>query len=47
MMRPRHSHMGKLAFEIVCTADAAHSSLSHSHAERDCCRVRRLINVHR
>ena len=30
MMRPRHSHMGKLAFEIVCTAAAAHSSLSHS-----------------
>ena len=30
MMRPRHSHMGKLAFEIVCTAAAAHSSLSHT-----------------
>jgi acetylornithine deacetylase len=30
MMRPRHSHMGKLAFEIVCRATAAHSSLSHS-----------------
>ena len=30
MMRPRHSHMGKLAYEIVCTAEAAHSSLSHS-----------------
>ena len=30
MMRPRHSHMGKLAFEIVSNAEAAHSSLSHS-----------------
>ncbi|MEP7203387.1 MAG: M20/M25/M40 family metallo-hydrolase [Ilumatobacteraceae bacterium] len=30
MMRPRHSHMGKLAYEIVCNARAAHSSLSHS-----------------
>jgi acetylornithine deacetylase len=30
MMRPRHSHMGKLAYEIVCNATAAHSSLSHS-----------------
>ena len=30
MMRPRHSHMGKLAYEIVCATTAAHSSLSHS-----------------
>jgi acetylornithine deacetylase len=30
MMRPRHSHMGKLAYEIVCTAEPAHSSLSHA-----------------
>jgi acetylornithine deacetylase len=30
MMRPRHSHMGKLAYEIVCSAEAAHSSMSHS-----------------
>ena len=30
MMRPRHSHMGKLAYEIVCRAVAAHSSLSHT-----------------
>ena len=30
MMRPRHSHMGKLAYEVTCTAEAAHSSLSHS-----------------
>ncbi|MEY2525077.1 MAG: acetylornithine deacetylase [Ilumatobacteraceae bacterium] len=30
MMRPRHSHMGKLAYQIVCTTTAAHSSLSHS-----------------
>jgi acetylornithine deacetylase len=30
MMKPRHSHMGKLAYEIVCNAAAAHSSLSHS-----------------
>lgn len=29
MMRPRHSHMGKLAYEIVCRAAAAHSSMSH------------------
>ena len=31
MMLPRHSHLGKLAFEIVCTAAAAHSSLSHTN----------------
>ena len=30
MMRPCHSHMGKLAYEVVCRAAAAHSSLSHS-----------------
>ena len=30
MMRPRHSHMGKIAYEVVCNATAAHSSLSHS-----------------
>src|SRR4051794_30344984 len=30
MMRPRHSHLGKVAFEIVCSAEAAHSSLSHT-----------------
>ncbi len=30
MMRPRHSHMGKLAYEVICTAQTAHSSLSHS-----------------
>ncbi|MEO8263890.1 MAG: acetylornithine deacetylase [Ilumatobacteraceae bacterium] len=29
MMRPRHSHMGKLAYEIECRAAAAHSSMSH------------------
>ena len=29
MMRPRHSHMGKLAYEILCRAAAAHSSMSH------------------
>ncbi|MDP9464867.1 MAG: acetylornithine deacetylase [Actinomycetota bacterium] len=29
MMRPRHSHMGKLAYEVVCRAATAHSSLSH------------------
>jgi acetylornithine deacetylase len=29
MMRPCHSHMGKLAYEVVCRATAAHSSLSH------------------
>ncbi|MEO7372175.1 MAG: acetylornithine deacetylase [Ilumatobacteraceae bacterium] len=30
MMRPRHSHLGKLAYEVICHAAAAHSSLSHS-----------------
>jgi acetylornithine deacetylase len=30
MMRPGHSHLGKLAYEIVCNTAAAHSSLSHS-----------------
>jgi acetylornithine deacetylase len=30
MMRPSHSHMGKLAFEVLCLTAAAHSSLSHS-----------------
>ena len=30
MMRPRNSHLGKVAYEIVCTAQAAHSSMSHS-----------------
>ena len=30
MMRPRHSHMGKLAYEVVCRAEPAHSSMSHS-----------------
>lgn len=29
MMRPRRSHMGKLAYQVVCNATAAHSSLSH------------------
>jgi acetylornithine deacetylase len=30
MMRPRHSHMGKLAYEVVCMTAPGHSSLSHS-----------------
>ena len=30
MMRPCHSHMGKLAYEVVCRAEPAHSSMSHS-----------------
>ena len=30
MMRPRHSHMGKLAYEVTCRSAPAHSSLSHS-----------------
>jgi acetylornithine deacetylase len=30
MMRPCHSHMGKLAYEVVCRAAAAHSSMSHT-----------------
>ncbi|MCU1395914.1 MAG: argE [Ilumatobacteraceae bacterium] len=28
MMRPRHAHLGKVAFRIACTARAGHSSLS-------------------
>ncbi|MGZ4700093.1 MAG: acetylornithine deacetylase [Ilumatobacteraceae bacterium] len=30
MMRPCHSHLGKLAYEVVCRTAPAHSSLSHS-----------------
>ncbi len=30
MMRPRHSHLGKLAYDVVCTTAPGHSSLSHS-----------------
>ncbi|HEY5424293.1 MAG TPA: acetylornithine deacetylase [Ilumatobacteraceae bacterium] len=30
MMRPRNTHLGKVAYEVVCTAEAAHSSMSHS-----------------
>jgi acetylornithine deacetylase len=30
MMRPSHSHMGKVAYEVVCRTAAAHSSLSHT-----------------
>ena len=30
MMRPSHSHMGKLAYEVVCRAESAHSSMSHT-----------------
>lgn len=30
MMRPRHSHMGKLAYDVVCRAAPAHSSMSHN-----------------
>jgi acetylornithine deacetylase len=44
MMLPRHSHMGKLAFEIKCTAAAAHSSLSHSKPSAIAAAAR-LINV--
>ena len=44
MMRPRHSHMGKLAHEIVCIASAAHSSLSHSKPSA-IASAARLINV--
>jgi acetylornithine deacetylase len=44
MMRPRHSHMGKLAYEIVCTAEAAHSSLSHSKPSA-IASAARLLNV--
>ena len=44
MMRPRHSHMGKLAYEIECTAQAAHSSLSHSRPSAIAAAAR-LINV--
>ncbi|MEP7112260.1 MAG: acetylornithine deacetylase [Ilumatobacteraceae bacterium] len=44
MMRPRHSHMGKLAYEVVCTASAAHSSLSHSKPSAIAAAAR-LVNV--
>lgn len=44
MMRPRHSHMGKLAFEVACTAAAAHSSLSHTKPSAIAAAAR-LINV--
>jgi acetylornithine deacetylase len=30
MMRPSHSHMGKLAYEVVCLTASAHSSMSHT-----------------
>lgn len=30
MMRPRHQHLGKLAFEVTFAAQAGHSSRSHS-----------------
>jgi acetylornithine deacetylase len=44
MMRPRHSHMGKLAYEIRCTAEAAHSSLSHTKPSAIAAAAR-LVNV--
>jgi acetylornithine deacetylase len=44
MMLPRHSHMGKLAFEIACMATAAHSSLSHTKPSAIAAAAR-LINV--
>lgn len=30
LMRPSHSHMGKLAYQVTCTTAPAHSSLSHT-----------------
>jgi acetylornithine deacetylase len=30
MMRPCHSHMGKLAYQVACLTAAAHSSMSHT-----------------
>ncbi|HEY7628103.1 MAG TPA: acetylornithine deacetylase [Ilumatobacteraceae bacterium] len=30
MMRPSHSHMGKLAYQVTCTTEPGHSSLSHT-----------------
>jgi acetylornithine deacetylase len=44
MMHPRHSHMGKVAYEIVCNAVAAHSSLSHSRPSA-IASAARLINA--
>jgi acetylornithine deacetylase len=45
MMRPRHSHLGKLAFEVTCTAAAAHSSLSHSKPSAITSAVRLLSEI--
>jgi acetylornithine deacetylase len=42
MMRPRHSHLGKVAFQIICTAQAAHSSLSHTEPSASSSAVRLL-----
>ena len=44
MMRPSHSHMGKLAYEVVCRTAAAHSSLSHTKPSAIAVAVR-LIGV--
>jgi acetylornithine deacetylase len=44
MMQPRHSHMGKLAYEVVCNASPAHSSLSHDKPSA-IASAARLINV--
>jgi acetylornithine deacetylase len=45
MMRPRHSHLGKVAFEIICTAPAAHSSLSHTKPSAITSSVRLLSEI--
>jgi len=45
MMRPRHSHLGKVAYEVVCTAEAAHSSMSHSRPSAITAAVRMLFVI--
>jgi acetylornithine deacetylase len=45
MMRPSHSHMGKLAYEVVCRTAAAHSSLSHSKPSAIAVAVRLLAVI--
>ncbi len=44
MMRPSHSHMGKVAYEVVCRTAAAHSSLSHTKPSAIAAAVR-LVGV--
>jgi acetylornithine deacetylase len=45
MMRPCHSHMGKLAYEVRCATAPAHSSLSHDKPSAIASAVRLLSVV--